>query len=338
MPCIGCEVVSVGLSDITMACSEDRMKKITIVGAGHVGETTAQALVSNELCQELVLIDVQAGITQGVALDIQESASALGFDTRITGAADPETMTGSELVIVSAGLPRKPGMSRDDLIDVNLSIISSIVDHVVRYAPEALLLVSTPVDVLTYHAWHHSDWERKRVFGMSGVLDSARMASFVALETGFSVKDINALVLGGHGDVMVPLPRYTSINEIPIEYFLDSETIACLVERTRNGGAEILKLRQTGSAYDASAAAILTMVDAVVRNRRRILPCVVILAGEYGERDIAMGVPAVLAGSGVQQVIELPLTEDEQFAMTDSAAKLRVTMEHAEKRAQVTAL
>jgi malate dehydrogenase len=311
------------------------MKKITIVGAGHVGETTAQILASNELCQELVLIDIEAEITQGVALDIQESAPALGFDTRITGAADPEAMAGSELVIVSAGLPRKPGMSRDDLLDANLPIIRSIVDHVTRYAPEALLLiVSNPVDVLTYHAWRHSGWERNRVFGLSGVLDSTRMASFVSLETGFSVKDISALVLGGHGDAMVPLPRYTCINGIPIEQFLDKGTIARLVERTRNGGAEILKLRETGSAYDAPAAAILTMVDAVARNRRRILPCVAILGGEYGESDIAMGVPAVLAGSGVQQVIELPLSEGEQAALRDSAAKLRVTMDKAEIRAQ----
>lgn len=303
------------------------MKKITIIGAGHVGESTAQALVGRELCKELVLIDLHAEAAQGIALDIQESAALLGFDTRVSGGSDTEMIVGSDLVIVSAGLPRKPGMSRADLLDTNLPIIRSIVDDIVRYAPEAMLLmVTNPVDLLTFHAWRHTGWERHRIFGLSGVLDSTRMASFVAIETGFSVKDITALVLGGHGDAMVPLPHYTCINGVPIDQFLAPDVIARLVERTRKAGAEILALREVSSAYNSPAASIATMVDAVVFDRRRILPCVSILDGEYGEREIAMGVPVVLSASGIEKVVELALTDDENKALALSAAQLRASI------------
>lgn len=307
------------------------MNKITVVGPGRVGESTAQILAKEELCQELVLIGAHAEKAQGIALDIQESAPLFGFDTRVSGGANPEAMSGSDLVIICAGQARTPGMDRNDLLEANLPIISSITDNVVQYAPNALILMITnPVDVLTYHVWQQTGWSRNRVFGLSGVLDSTRMASFVALETGFSVKDISALVLGGHGDAMVPLPNYTCINGIPIDHFLNQETINRIVEHTRKGGAEIVALKKTSSAYDSPAASVATMVDAIALNRRRILPCVAILDGEYGEKSIAMGVPAVLSTLGVEEVVELRLSDQEKNAMARSAAQLRATLNQAE--------
>ncbi|MCR4301283.1 MAG: malate dehydrogenase, partial [Sulfuricaulis sp.] len=216
------------------------MKKITIVGAGRVGESTAHNLAQHEICREVMLIDIKEGMPQGAALDIQESSPIYNFDTKLHGSNDLKDMAGSELVVVTAGVPRKPGMSRSDVLDINLAVLYGIVDETVKHAPRALLLiVSNPVDVLTYAAWKRSGFERHRVFGMAGVLDSARMASFVALETGFSVKDVNAMVLGGHGDSMVPMTRFTTINGIPIEHFLSKEKIEKIVKRTREGGAEI---------------------------------------------------------------------------------------------------
>ncbi len=303
------------------------MKKITIIGPGRVGESTAQIIAKTELCRALVLLGRQAGKAKGIALDIQESAPLFRFDTRVSGGADPAAMVDSDLVIFTAGLPRKPGMSRSDLVDANLAVLREAVDNVMRYAPNALLLIVTnPVDVLTYHAWRQTGWGRHRVLGLSGVLDSARMASFIAHESGFSVKDIATLVIGGHGDAMVPLIRYAGINGIPISQFLDTETIDRVIEKTRKGGAEILALKESSSAYDSPAASVAAMVDAMARNRRRILPCVAILDGEYGERDIAMGVPIVLAGSGVERVIELSLTPGESTALVRSIAQLRETL------------
>ncbi len=306
------------------------MKKITIVGAGRVGESAAHNLAKSELAREIALIDIKEGVPQGTALDIQESAPIFGFDTKLTGHNEIEAMAGSDLVIVTAGFPRKPGMSRSDVLAANVPIIRSIVEVAVRTAPEAMILmVTNPVDVLTYIAWKTSGFERRRVFGLSGVLDATRMASFVAFETGFSVKDISAMVLGGHGDAMVPLPRYTTINGIPLAHFLPPEAIARIVERTRQGGAEILALRKTSSAYDAPAAAIATMVDAVVHERRRILPCVAVLEGEYGLTDLCMGVPVVLDRRGVERVIELPLEEHEAEAFRRSAASVRADLDKA---------
>ncbi|HEB93967.1 MAG TPA: malate dehydrogenase [Gammaproteobacteria bacterium] len=303
------------------------MKKITIIGPGRVGESTAQIIAKTELCRALVLLGRQAGKAKGIALDIQESAPLFRFDTRVSGGADPAAMVDSDLVIFTAGLPRKPGMSRSDLVDANLGVLREAVDNVMRHAPNALLLIVTnPVDVLTYHAWRQTGWGRHRVLGLSGVLDSARMASFIAHETGFSVKDIATLVIGGHGDAMVPLTRYAGINGIPISQFLDTETIDRVIEKTRQGGAEILALKESSSAYDSPAASVAAMVDAMARNRRRILPCVAILDGEYGERDIAMGVPIILAGNGVERVIELPLTSGESVALARSIAQLRETL------------
>lgn len=303
------------------------MKKIAIVGPGRVGESTAQILAKESLCRELVLVGIDDGVARGIALDVQESAPLFGFDTKVSGGADPALLAGADLVIMTAGLPRKPGMSRDQLRDANLAVSRAVVANVLRHAPNAMLLmVSNPVDVLTYDAYKQTGWPRDRVFGLSGVLDSARMASFVAQASGYSVRDITALVIGGHGDAMVPLPDYTCINGIPIKHFLDAATIARLIEHTRQGGAEILALKQTSSAYDSPAAAIATMAEAIIRNRKRILPCVAVLDGEYGQRDIALGVPVVLGEAGVEKVLELPLTEDESAALLRSAAAVRASL------------
>ncbi len=300
------------------------MKKITIIGAGRVGESTAQILANEELAHEVTLIDIREGVARGTALDIQESATLFGFDTRVTGDEDPAAMAGSDLVIVTAGLPRKPGMSRSDVLDANLEIIRGITADIQRHAPEAIvIMVTNPVDVLTYAVWKQTGWPRHRVFGLSGVLDAARMASFIALETGFSIRDITTLVLGGHGDSMVPMSRYTTINGIPIAHFLGQGQIDRIVERTRNGGAEILALKKTSSANDSPAAAVATMVNAVCNDRKRVLPCVAILDGEYGERDLAIGVPVVLAAEGMRQVVELELSEEEQRQFAASVAQVR---------------
>ncbi len=296
------------------------MNKIAIIGAGRVGESTAQILAKEELCRELVLLDIHEGMPQGVALDIQESASLLRFDTRVTGATDPAAIAGADIIIVTAGIPRKPGMSRSDVLGTNLSIIDKIVADALEHAPDAMLImVTNPVDVLTWYAWQKSGWPRHRVFGQSGALDTARMTSFIAMETGYSIKDISALVLGGHGDAMVPLPRFTDIAGIPITHFLSEERIHQINQRTRQGGGEILALKQHSSAYDSPAAAVAIMVDAISHNRRRILPCVSVLDGEYGQHDIAMGVPAVLTETGLTDIIELQLNADEQAAFQASA-------------------
>ncbi|MHB8255936.1 MAG: malate dehydrogenase [Acidiferrobacterales bacterium] len=303
------------------------MEKITIVGAGRVGESTAHNLAKAELCRRIALIDIKEGMPQGTALDIQESAPIFGFDTKLTGHNELNAMAGSDLIIITAGVPRKPGMSRSDVLDVNVPVITEVVDEAVRSAPKAMILmVTNPVDVLTYVAWKRSGWKRSRVFGLSGVLDSTRMASFVAMETGFSIKDITAMVLGGHGDTMVPLPRYSCINGIPISCFLDAQTVARIAERTRQGGAEILALRKTSSAYDAPAAAVATMVDAIQHGRKRILPCVAILDGEYGQNGICMGVPVILGSGGMERVVELELNEDESGEFVRSAEHVRADL------------
>jgi len=300
------------------------MDKITIVGAGRVGESTAQNLAKGELCRHVALIDIVEGMPQGTALDIQESAPEFGFDTKLSGHNELSAMEGSELVIVTAGIPRKPGMSRSDVLETNLNILDGIMDAMQRTAPNAMvMLVSNPVDILTYAAWKETGWSRNRVFGMAGVLDSSRMASFVAMETGFSVKDIDAMVMGGHGDTMVPMPRFTTINGIPIHHFLGQDKIDSIVKRTREGGAEILALKKNSSAYDAPAASIAAMVSAIVHDRKRILPCVAVLDGEFGESNICMGVPCVIGAGGMERVIELPLNGEEMTQFNHSVQAIR---------------
>jgi len=304
------------------------MNKITIIGAGRVGEATAQLLAIKELAREIVLIDIREGAAAGAALDIQESAALFHFDTNVSGSTDLQAMTGSDLVIITAGVPRKPGMSRSDVLGTNLGVINGIVDSMKDLASDAMLImVTNPVDVLTYCAWRRTGWPKNRVLGLSGVLDAARMATFIALESGYANKDITAMVMGGHGDAMVPLPRYTCIKGIPIDHFLEPQTIDAIVDRTRKGGAEILALKQTSSAYDAPAAAITEMVSAIVHDRRQILPCVSLLDGEYGQTDIAMGVPVVIGDAGVEKVLQLKLCDDEAKHFAASAKQVRADID-----------
>ena len=300
------------------------MRKITIVGAGRVGEAAGQILAKANLVRDIVLLDINEGVAKGGALDIQETSPLFCFDTRVTGATDAAAMQGSDMVVITAGIPRKPGMSRSDVLDTNINILNTIVDNVLKYAPDSMLLVvSNPVDILTYQAWKRTGWDRSRVLGQAGVLDSARMAAFIAMETGLSVKNISAMVLGGHGDAMVPMTRFTTISGIPISYFLDQDVIDKIVKRSRFGGAEILALKQNSSAYDAPAAAIAEMVESIALNRRQLLPTVAILNGEYGETGIAMGVPCILGENGMERIIELKLNNEEQkmFNATIDAIK-----------------
>ena len=300
------------------------MQNLSIVGDGRVGESTAHFLAKADVCREIMLLDVREGVAQGAALDIHESAPLFQFDTRVDGSTSPEAMEGSEIVVITAGIPRKPGMSRSDVLDTNVTIMDTIVADVMRHAPDSMILVvSNPVDVLTYRAWQHTGWPRERVFGQAGVLDTSRMASFVAMETGLSVMDIDAMVLGGHGDSMVPMIRYTTVSGIAISHFLDDAAIERIIERTRHGGAEILSLKQTSSAYGAPAAAIAAMVESIARNRRRVLPTVAILGGEYGEQDIAMGVPCILGKGGLEEIVELELNEEESAMFQRSADGVR---------------
>ncbi len=300
------------------------MNKITIIGSGRVGESTAQFIAAKNLCREIVLLDINEGAAKGAALDIQEVAPLFEYDTRVIGSTDHAMMTDSEIIIITAGLPRKPGMSRSDVLSSNIPIMDGIIDGAMKYAPGAILLfVTNPVDVITYHAFIKTGWPRNRIFGQAGVLDSSRMASFIAMETGFSNMDINTMVLGGHGDTMVPMLRYCTIAGIPVKEFIPKDRLDAIVERTRNGGAEILALKQNSSAYDAPAASVTEMVDAIVHNRNRILPTVCLLDGEYGHKDIAIGVPAMLGQNGVADIIQLDMNQAEQAMFDQSAALVR---------------
>ncbi len=304
------------------------MQKIAIVGAGRVGEATAQFLARRDVAREIALLDVREGAAAGAALDIQETAPLLRFDTRLSGSHEPSVIAGAELVIITAGLPRKPGMSRSDVLDKNVEILDLILQDILVHAPQSrILVVSNPVDVLTYRAWQKTGWSRDRIFGQAGVLDTSRMAAFIALETGLSTHDIQALVLGGHGDAMVPMLRYSSVNGVPLHHFMDQAALDNIVERTRHGGAEILALKQTSSAYGAPAAAIAEMVEAIALDRRRVLPTVALLDGEYGERDVAMGVPCILGQGGMERVIELDLNAAERAAFDQSIAGVRKDLE-----------
>ena len=300
------------------------MQKVAIIGAGRVGETAAEILAEQETAREVVLIDVREDAPQGVALDIAQMAPFFDFDTRVTGSNDPSAIAGAEVVVVTAGVARKPGMSRSDVLEVNVRVIDGIVDDILQYAPKAIvIMVTNPVDVLTYRVWQRTGWPRERVLGQAGVLDASRMAAFIAMETGFSSRDITTIVLGGHGDSMVPVPRFCTINGLPVSQFISPERMAEIVQRTRDGGAEILALRKNSSAYIAPGASIAAMVDAISRHRNRLLPCVALLEGEYGQRDIAMGVPCVLSRTGLQRVIELDLDSDESAAFAASATGVR---------------
>ena len=293
--------------------------KITIVGAGNVGATTAHWAVAKEL-GDVVLIDIIEGLPQGKALDLAESAPLEGFDCRLVGTNDYADTANSDVVVVTAGIARRPGMSRDDLLQTNAKIVSTVVSQVVRYSPNAyMIVVSNPLDAMVHVAKQVSGWPKQRVMGMAGVLDSARFRYFIAQELGVSVEDVHGFVLGGHGDTMVPVPRYATVNGISITQLLSAEQIARLVQRTRDGGAEIVNYLKQGSAFYAPGAAIVQMVEAIVKDKKRVLPAAAYLEGEYGLHDIYVGVPILLGAAGVEKVIEVELTAEEQAALKRSA-------------------
>ncbi|HUO99995.1 MAG TPA: malate dehydrogenase [Gemmatimonadota bacterium] len=301
--------------------------KLTVVGAGNVGATTAQRLAELGIASEVVLLDIMQGMPQGKALDLWQAAPVVGYDTRLTGGTDYGLAEGSALVIVTAGLPRKPGMSRDDLLKKNADIVRGVSEEIGRRCPEAIvLIVSNPLDVMAYVALKVTGFDRKRVIGMAGVLDTARFRSFIALELDVSVRDVTAFVLGGHGDSMVPLPRYSTMAGIPLPHLLSDERIEALVERTRKGGGEIVELLGSGSAYYAPSAAVVEMAEAILRDQNRILPCAAWLQGEYGLSDVYVGVPVKLGAGGIKEIVEIELTGEERKALHASAAHVKETM------------
>jgi len=298
--------------------------KISVVGAGNVGATAAQHIAERELARELILLDVAEGIPEGKALDLAQASPVDRFDTRVWGTSDSGSLSGSDIVVITAGLARTPGMTRDDLLTTNADIVGSVCERLKETAPDAIVIVVTnPLDAMAYVALKVTEFSPARVVGMAGILDSARFRYFIADELNVSVEDVTAFVLGGHGDSMVPLPRYSSVAGIPLSELLDEAVIERLVERTRNGGAEIVGHLKTGSAFYAPASAIAEMVAAVVRDKKRILPCAAWLTGQYGVHDLYMGVPVKLGASGVEEIIEIGLTPDEQNAFHSSAEAVR---------------
>ncbi len=303
------------------------MNKITVVGAGHVGATAAQRLAEKELAREVVLIDVIEGVPQGKALDQWESAPIEGFDSRVIGANDYGPAAESDLVIVTAGIARKPGMSRDDLLRTNVAIVKSVSEEIKKCSPDAIVIVvSNPLDVMAWVAKEVTGFPRDRVVGMAGVLDTARYRSFLAEALDVSVEDIQAMVLGGHGDTMVPLISYTTVSGIPVTQLIDRSELDAIVERTRKGGAEIVGYLKTGSAYYAPSAAAVQMAEAIAKNKKRILPCAAGLEGEYGFEGLYLGVPCKLGAAGLVQIVEVELSSAEQAALKQSAEHVRNTM------------
>ena len=300
--------------------------KITVVGGGNVGATAAQGLALKELARQIVIIDVVEGVPQGKGLDQWESAPIEGFDSRVIGSNSYDAAEGSDLFIVTAGIARKPGMSREDLLKTNAGIVQQVSEQIKRTSPNAIIImVSNPLDTMAYVAMKATGFPRERVIGMAGVLDTARYRSFIALELDCSVEDIQALVLGGHGDTMVPLASYTTVSGIPLKQLLKQDRIDALVDRARNGGAEIVSLLKTGSAYYAPAAASVQMAEAIVKDKKRILPCSAWLQGEYGMKDLFLGVPCKLGRNGLEKIIVVELTADEKKALEKSADAVRET-------------
>jgi malate dehydrogenase len=301
--------------------------KVTVVGAGNVGATAAQRIVEAGLA-DVVLVDIVEGLPQGKALDLAEAAPVVGHDARVTGTNDYADTAGSDIVVVTSGLARQPGMSRDDLLAKNAGIVRAVVEQATKHSPDAILIVVTnPLDAMCHVAKRASGFPRERVIGMAGVLDSARFRTFIAEELGVSVEDTHAFVLGGHGDTMVPLPRYSTVAGIPITELLPPERVQALADRTANGGAEVVALLKTGSAFYAPAASVFEMVESILLDRKRVLPCAVELQGEYGHEGLFVGVPVVLGATGVERVIEITLADDEKAAFDHSAAAVQELVE-----------
>jgi malate dehydrogenase len=297
--------------------------KVTVIGAGNVGATVAECVARKDMANEVVLIDIVEGMPQGKALDMAESAPIHLFDTKVTGTNDYADTAGSDICVITAGLARKPGMSRDDLLAKNAAIVRSVTEQFVAHSPNAIIIVvSNPLDVMTYVAYEASGFPSSRVFGMAGVLDTARYRAFISMELGVSVRDINALLMGGHGDTMVPLPNFTTVGGISLPQLMDKEKIDAIVERTKFGGGEIVKLMGT-SAWYAPGAAAAEMVEAIIKDSGRVLPCAVWLTGQYGLNDLFIGAPARLGRNGVEAILEVDLTADEQTQLNNSAQDVR---------------
>lgn len=308
-----------------------RKNKITVIGAGQVGGTTAQRLAEKEFA-DVVLVDINPDLPQGKALDLLESGPIYGYDTRIIGTASYEETANSDIVIITSGVPRKPGMSRDDLLRVNAGIVKSVTEQVVQKSPEAILLiVSNPLDAMTYVAYRVSRFPRERVIGMAGVLDSARFRAFISMELGVSVENVHAFVLGGHGDSMVPLPRYTTVAGVPLTELLSKERLDALIQRTRDGGAEIVRLFKTGSAFYAPSAAIVEMVEAIIKDKKKILPCAVLCQGEYKIDNLFVGVPVKLGQGGIEEIIQIKMTPEEEANFRQSVGAVRELCEAVDK-------
>jgi malate dehydrogenase len=294
--------------------------KVTVIGAGHVGEIVTERVADKHVAEEIVLIDIIEGIPQGKGLDMWESAPIELFDTRIVGTNSYDDTADSDVIVMTAGLARKPGMSRDELLEANKSIVVSCIKQAVAKSPNAILIVvSNPLDVMTYTAFKTSGFPSERVFGMAGILDTARYRSFIALECNVSVRDIQAMVLGGHGDSMVPLPDFTTIAGIPLKNFLPKDKIDAIIERTRKGGGEIVAHLKTGSAYYAPGAAAAEMVEAIAKNNHRILPCSTYLTGQYGINDTYVGAPVKLGAKGIEEILEIPMSDEDLKALQSSA-------------------
>jgi malate dehydrogenase len=301
--------------------------KISVIGAGFVGSTTAHWIASKEL-GDVVLFDIVEGMPQGKALDLLEAGPVEGYDLHIMGTNDYADTANSDVVVVTSGAPRKPGMSREDLIKVNANITRECVGNVAKHSPNAtIVMVNNPLDVMTYLAKEVSGFPKNRVVGQAGVLDSARYRTFIAMEAGVSVEDVQAMLMGGHGDEMVPLPRFSTISGIPVSEFIAAHKLEAIVQRARKGGGEIVNLLKTGSAYYAPSSSTVQMVEAILRDKKRVIPCAAYLEGEYGLNDMYFGVPVVLGAGGVERIIELPLNDDEQALVQKSAEAVKNTQE-----------
>ena len=298
-------------------------RKVSVIGAGNVGATVAQRLAEKELC-DVVLIDIVEGVPQGKALDLSEAAPIEKHDASVTGTNSYTESAGSDIIIITAGIPRKPGMSRDDLLKTNAGIMKSVTKQVIELSPDSIIIiVSNPLDAMCHVAYNESGFPKNRVIGMAGVLDAARFRAFISMELNVSVENTHAFVLGGHGDTMVPLPRYSTVAGIPLTELLPKEKIDALVERTRTGGAEIVSLLKTGSAYYAPASAAVEMAEAIIKDKKKILPCAALLEGEYGIKDLFIGVPVKLGANGIEEIIEISLTDEEQASLDKSAEAVK---------------
>jgi malate dehydrogenase len=306
-----------------MSSASSGRRKVTVIGAGMVGGTVAQMLAIRDYA-DVVLVDIVEGMPQGKSLDLMQMGTLLGFDTQLTGANSYDETAGSDVIVITSGIARKPGMSRDDLLKTNMGIVESVTKQVVSSSPDAVIIVvSNPLDAMCHVAFDAAGFPRERVIGMAGVLDSARFRAFIAMEMGVSVEDVSAMVLGGHGDTMVPLSRFSTVGGVPITELLAADRVSAIEERTAKGGAEIVGLLKTGSAYYAPGMSTVEMVDAIMLDKKRVLPCSVLLKGEYGISDLYVGVPIKLGAGGVEQIIELNLTGDESAALKKSSGAVK---------------